>query len=150
MYIQTGGLAEVAAEMAVSVETVERWIQEVSWAAVVRSMNLPPDAEFKALDRTRDAEQLLAEGNFVEVNLPSGLEWTEEAGDLWVEFSDLIGHRFSDLVDETVGWLLTLPGIRDAQREDRELICLWGETDRGLVAARTVAWWTAQLELIVG
>jgi len=59
------------------------------------------------------------------------------------------GRSFSDLIDETVDWLITREGVRDATREDRELVCLWGELDPAGLRIDLLAWWHERLNQIV-
>jgi hypothetical protein len=95
------------------------------------------------------AVELLGDSEFITVEVPSDPDWPDDAGDYLLGFSDVASHSFSDLIDETVDWLITREGIRDATREDRELVCLWGDIEPAALRFDLLAWWHERLNQIV-
>jgi hypothetical protein len=69
---------------------------------------------------------------------------------LEVWFDDIASHDFSDLVDETVTFLLSYPGATSAHREDRELILVFGGVDPGALRTDLDGWWREQLARLSG
>ena len=108
------------------------------------------EADRREAKRLReDAVELLGDAEFISVEVPPDADWPAHAGDYLIGFSDVASHSFSDLIDATVHWLITRDGVRDATREDRELVCLWGELEPAALRFDLLAWWHQRLNQIV-
>lgn len=103
----------------------------------------------EAKQRRQDAAELLENSEFISVELPSDPDWPVGAGDLLIGFNDLSSLAFSDLIDEMINWLVTRDGVRDATREDRELVCVWGELDGFALRIDLLAWWHERLNRVL-
>jgi len=96
-----------------------------------------------------DAAELLGDSEFITVETPPDPDWPADAGDCLLGFSDVASHSFSNLIDDTVDWLITRNGVRDATREDRELVCLWGDIEPAALRFDLLAWWHERLNQIL-
>ena len=139
---------QISAHLGVPVADVELWIAEkwTSWREAVAAVQLVD--EVPESRRIENAAQLLAQRRFITVEVSPDPDWLAHAGDAVVGFADIASHSFSDLIDESVDWLISRPEVRDATREDREMICLWGRLDLDQLNADLTAWWTDRLREI--
>ena len=72
------------------------------------------------------------------------VEWVSDDGfdyDLEVGFSDEFAHQHDTEIDDAVGFLRTLPGVRSALRQDPEQILVVGTRDALRVRDALVGWW---------
>jgi len=96
-------------------------------------------------ERRTQARRLLQIGRFIDVEVPTDSGY----GDVHVGFRDLASHTFSELVDESVALMLTLPGVDCAIREDRGLVVVWGGVSPARIEAELRIWWRRRLEDLV-
>jgi hypothetical protein len=100
------------------VADVELWNAEkwASWRGAVGAVQLAE--EVPETRRIEDGAQLLTQERFVTVEVSPDPDWPADAGDAIIGFADFASHSFSDLIDESVHWLLSRPEVRNAIRED--------------------------------
>ena len=145
--------SEVAQRLGVSVADVESWFADAwsEWEQKMASLSLDgsslPELDSVATDAVRreDAARLLDTQQFLYVEVSPDPDWPADAGDFTVTFDDLASHTFSDLVDESVTWLTNQPEVREAVREDREMICVWGDLSGDRLAVELALWWRERL-----
>jgi hypothetical protein len=144
----------IAEQLGSTVEAVRKWADEAQHMVVEHQKAHPeePDARLEAAKprvspemRMDHARALLDEasgwGPILRVE-PSGVEGCTHN----VTFNDLASHGFSDLVEETVKLLRADQRIKEARREDRELILVSapGISDLAL-SEQLTSWWTQRL-----
>jgi hypothetical protein len=148
MHLEGFTSVQIADHLGVPVTDVELWIAEkwATWREAMAAVQLAE--ELPGTHRLEDAVQLLAQERFITVEVSRDPDWPADGGDAIIGFADLASRGFSDLVDESVYWLLNRPEVRDATREDRESICVWGRLDLDRLNADLTAWWTDRLREI--
>jgi hypothetical protein len=109
-------------------------------------LSAPSEAQDELENRMSVARIALVTNDFLTIAAGEDLLGDADAGiGIW----DVVAHALSDLVDASVEVASSVTGVRQAVREDREFIGVYGKNVDLAELERTMrAWWTAILERV--